>query len=44
MADLGLNLAGVEVVMRLMERLAFLQGELEEVRKQLKKGERENRG
>ncbi len=37
MNDLGINLAGVEVVLRLMERLAALQDELEEMREQFKK-------
>ncbi len=36
MNDLGINLAGVEVVLRLMERLVSLQGELEEMRGQFK--------
>lgn len=35
MDDLGINLAGVEVVLRLMERLASLQREMEEIRKQM---------
>jgi MerR family transcriptional regulator, heat shock protein HspR len=41
MDDLGINLAGVEVVLRLMERLASLQREMEEIRKQARKAEEE---
>jgi MerR family transcriptional regulator, heat shock protein HspR len=32
--DLGINLAGVEVVLKLMERLASLQREMESLRRQ----------
>ncbi|MFC2066551.1 MerR family transcriptional regulator [Chloroflexota bacterium] len=37
--DLGVNLAGVEVVLHMIERMSELQNELEQVRKELKKWE-----
>ena len=35
--DLGVNLAGVEVILRLMQHINELQNELEQVRERLKK-------
>ena len=34
--DMGVNLAGVEVVLRMMQHMSELQGELEQVREELK--------
>ncbi len=34
--ELGLNLAGVQVVMRLMDRMAEMEGEIERLRSQVK--------
>ena len=34
--DMGVNLAGVEVVLRMIQRMSELQNELEQVRKELK--------
>jgi MerR family transcriptional regulator/heat shock protein HspR len=36
MDDLGVNLAGVEVILHMIERMNKLQDELEQARKQLK--------
>ena len=33
--DLGVNLAGVEVILRMMQRMSELQNELEQVREEL---------
>ena len=43
MDDMGVNLAGVEVILRMMQTLNELQNELEQTRKELKKS-REARG
>ena len=43
MEDMGVNLAGVEVILRMMQTLNELQNELEQTRKQLRKS-REARG
>ena len=37
MDDLGVNLAGVEVILHMIERMSELQNELARVRKELKK-------
>ena len=35
--DLGVNLAGVEVILRMMQRMSELQNELEQVREELER-------
>jgi MerR family transcriptional regulator/heat shock protein HspR len=35
--DMGINLPGVEVILRMMQRLGELQGELEQTQRELKK-------
>lgn len=35
--DMGINLPGVEVILRMMERVGDLQNELEQVQRELKK-------
>ena len=39
--DMGVNLAGVEVVLRMMQRMNELQGEVERLRQELKRFEEE---
>ncbi|MFC1955314.1 MerR family transcriptional regulator [Chloroflexota bacterium] len=41
--DMGINLAGVEVVLRMMEHVSELQNELEQAREELNKLHRENK-
>ena len=37
--DMGINLAGVEVVLNMLQRMGELQNEMEQMRKELKGGE-----
>ena len=43
MEDMGINLAGVEVILRMMQNMSEMQGELEKAREELRK-QREARG
>ena len=38
--NMGINLAGVEVVLNMLQRMGELQDEIEQMRKELKRGER----
>ena len=38
--NMGINLAGVEVVLNMLQRMGELQNEVEQMRKELKRGER----
>jgi len=42
MEDLGINLAGIEVIMRMSQRLAELQNEVEQLESEIKKLRRGN--
>jgi MerR family transcriptional regulator/heat shock protein HspR len=42
MEDLGINLAGIEVIMRMSQRLAELQNEVERLESEIKKLRRGN--
>lgn len=37
--NMGINLAGVEVVLNMLQRMGELQNEMEQMRKELKRGE-----
>jgi len=42
MEDLGINLAGIEVIMRMSQRLAELQNEVEQLESEIRKLRRGN--
>jgi MerR family transcriptional regulator/heat shock protein HspR len=42
MDDLGVNLAGVEVIMRMMRKMLELQGQVQELEEELERGREED--